>query len=137
MRVRNWNPQKFDGEFFDASMERLNKAAHVIKEQAISNLRKEIGRNVKTTNISHGPYKTGKHAGQDWTARDFGSLLASIRVTKRDERYGSLIAQLRNVRVYAGHYLVWWADIFEFYKPYMRPAVNKSKSQVRSILENG
>lgn len=136
MRVRNWNPQKFDGEFFDASMNRLVKAANVIKSEAITKLRSEIGKGA-TTNISHGPYKTGKYAGEPWTARDFGSLLKTIRVVEKNEQYGTVIAQLRNVRIYAGNYLVWWAAIFEYYRPYMRPAVNKSKERVRSILENG
>ena len=137
MRVSNWNPSRFDGEFMNASMDRLEKAAEVIKAQAKSKLSSQIGRG-KTTGISHGPYKTGKYAGEPWTARDFGSLLKTLRVVKKEEQYGALMGTVgRNVRVYAGNYLVWWAKIFEYYRPYLRPALNASKTEVRSILEKG
>ncbi len=134
MRVSNWNSQKFDGEFLSASMDRLNLAAELIKMRARLNLKRQIGLG-KTTGISHGPYKTGKYAGQPWTARDFGSLLKTLRVVKKKEQ-GTLIGTVgRNIRVYAGNYLVWWAAIFEFYRPYLRTALNASKAEIRSILE--
>jgi len=137
VRVSNWNPQQFDGEFMNASMERLNLAAELIKMRARLNLRRQIGQG-KTTGISHGPYKTGKYAGQPWTARDFGSLLKTLRVVKKKEQYGTLIGTVgKNIRVYAGNYLVWWAAIFEYYRPYFRTALNESKAEIRSILENG
>ena len=138
MRVSNWNIEKYDGEIIGASMDRLRKAAEVVRVEAIQKLGSQYGRG-KTTGISHGPYKTGKYAGQPWTARDFGSLLKTIRVTEKWE-VGALVAvfgEEKNVRVYAGNYLVWWAKIFEYYRPYLRPALNKSKDRIRQILENG
>ena len=138
MRVSNWNIERFDGEIIGASMDRLRKAADVVKVAAIQNLFKEMGKG-KTTGISHGPYKTGDYAGEPWTARHYGSLLKTIRVTEKWE-VGALVAvfgEEKNVRVYAGNYLVWWAKIFEYYRPYLRPALNKSKARIRQILENG
>jgi len=137
MRVSNWNPEIYKGEFMTASMNRLKLAAELIKMRAKLRLKNEIGRG-KTTNISRGPYKTGKYAGEPWTARDFGSLLKTLRVVEKKEQYGTLVWSTgKNIRVYAGNYLVWWAAIFEYYRPYLRSALNESKAEVRSILENG
>ena len=133
MRVSNWNPQKYDSEFIEASMDRLVKAAHVIANEARS--RCPVG------TISRPIYKTGPYAGQPWTARDAGSLKRSIRVVEKNEdQTGALlsISKNRNVRVYAGNYLVYYAKIVEYAgKKFLRPAVNASKPAVRSILENG
>jgi len=132
MRVSNWNPQKYDGEFAKASMERLRNAARVIA--------KEAARNCPVGTLSRPMYKKGKYAGQPWTARDAGALLKSIRVVEKKEDYATLVTYggpLRNVRVYAGNYLVYYAAIVEFHKSYLRKALNASKGQVRSILENG
>ena len=144
MRVSNWNPEKYNGELMAASMKRLKKAAKVVKIEAKSQLNKKLGQGwgkgpKHKFNLSHGPYKTGAYPGVPWTAREAGSLMKSIRVTEKHET-GTLIAtfgKTRNVRIYAGNYLVWWAAIFEYYKPYMRPALNKSKSRIRDTLENG
>ena len=138
MRVSNWNPQRYDGEFIGASMDRLRKAANVIKDNAEVILKSKIGRG-KTTGIAHGPYKTGQYAGQPWTARVPGSLVNSLRVVEKEEdrTYAAILGKHRNVRVYAGNYLAWWANIFEYYQPYLRPAVNKSKAQINEILRNG
>lgn len=56
MRISNWNPQAFDGEFMNASMDRLRDAAEVIASKARSKC--PVG------TISRPIYKTGKYAGQ-------------------------------------------------------------------------
>jgi hypothetical protein len=44
-----------------------------------------------------------------------------------------MTADFTNIRVYAGNYLAYYADIFEFYTPFMRPAFNESMNEVKSI----
>jgi hypothetical protein len=119
MRVSNWNPSKFDGEFTTASMGRLRKAAEVVAD------------------------KKGDYPNEPWTAREAGSLLKSVRVTEKKEQYGTLIAQFKNIRIYVGNYLVWYAAAFEYAASrkrghaFLRPALNSLKSKIREILENG
>ncbi len=138
VRVSNWNPQRYDDEIIGASMGRLRKAAEVIKNNAVTILRSKIGRG-QTTGIRRGAYKTGQYAGQPWTAREPGSLEKTLRVVEKHDSAAELavFGKERNVRVYAGNYEVYWAKLFEFYQPYLRPAVNKSKARIREILRNG
>jgi hypothetical protein len=138
MRVSNWNPSKFDGEFTTASMGRLRKAAEVVADKTRSNLRGIIKHAV-----SRPPYKKGDYPNEPWTAREAGSLLKSVRVTEKKEQYGTLIAQFKNIRIYVGNYLVWYAAAFEYAASrkrghaFLRPALNSLKSKIREILENG
>ncbi len=138
VRVSNWNVQKWDGELINASMGRLTKSAEVIKKNAVTILRSKIGKGA-TSGIRHGPYKTGQYAGQPWTAREPGSLEKTLRVVEKHKEGAvtAVFGKTRNVRVYAGNRIVYWAKIFEFYQPYLRPAVNKSKARIREILRNG
>jgi hypothetical protein len=129
MRVSNWNPQQFDGEFMNASMERLKAAAEVIASKARAKC--PVG------TISRPIYKTGKYAGQPWTARDAGALKKTIRVVEKKEK-GTEIMKGRNIRIYAGNFLRYYAQIVEYNgRAFMRPALNSSKGEIRSILENG
>ena len=129
MRVSNWNPQKYNQEFINVSMKRLKKAANVVADAA------RVGCPIGT--ISRPIYKTGPYAGQPWTARDAGALKKSIRVVEK-KGSGILMAQFRNIRIYAGHYLAYYASIVEYTgKHFLRPALNKSKSRIKDILENG
>jgi hypothetical protein len=129
MRVSNWNPQKFDGEFMNTSMDRLRKAAEVVASKARAKC--PVG------TITRPIYKTGKYAGRPWTARDAGALKKTIRVVEKKEA-GSQIMKARDVRIYAGNYLVYYAKIVEYNgKHFLRPALNESKNEIRDILENG
>jgi len=133
MRVRNWNPKKFDEQFMEASYDRLKEAAEIVAARTRVNLSKQIGKG-KTTGISRPIYKTGKYAGQAWTQRNFGELMNSIRVVEKKERWGYEIWRRRNIRVYAGHYLAYYAKIFEFTRPFMRPAWRSSLPEVKRII---
>jgi len=135
MRVSNWNPQKYDGEFAKATQERLRKAANVIADETRSVLRSRDKYGIGT--ISRPAYRTGPYAGQDWTAREPGALLKTIRVVELHDPHGAEIWRNRNVRVYAGTKKVYYAKIVEYYAPYLRTVFNKSKNRVREILENG
>ena len=133
MRVEYWNPNTMDETFENVAIERLVEASEVIAKNARIKLRQNIGQGW-TTGISRPVYKTGPYAGKEWTAREFGQLLKSIRVTRKKSKSGRAFSRMRNVRVYAGHYLAYYADIFEFYRPFMRPAVAQSISEVKSIV---
>lgn len=130
MRVSNWQPHKYDGEFANATMERLRSAAEVVASAARS--RCPVG------TVSRPMYKTGAYAGQPWTARDAGALKKTIRVVeKKGPDEGAVVFEDRNVRVYAGNYLRYYAKIVEYTKPFLRPALAASKGTIKSILENG
>lgn len=130
MRVENWNPGVLN-EFKGVAYDRLLTAAYAVKDKTAQRLRGQIRRN-----ISRPVYKKGPYAGEPWTARHAGQLQASVRVVQKKEdigREGSLTADFTNIRVYAGNKMAYYADIFEFYTPFMRPAFEASMSEVKSI----
>jgi hypothetical protein len=129
MRIANWNPSVL-GEFKGVAYERLLQAAYYVKILTAQKLQGQIRRN-----ISRPVYKKGPYAGEPWTARQAGSLLRSVRVTQKKEDMGKtgLVADLTNIRIYAGNYMAYYADIFEFYTPFMRPAFNESESAIKEI----
>lgn len=111
MRVENWAPDKITAEIEKRAMDRLAKAGEIIAERARQNV----------------PVKSGK-------------LKASIRVTrlKGDPK--------QNIRVYAGNRLKdgpFYAHMVEYgtvkmrARPFLRPALNASKAEIKSIVENG
>lgn len=134
-RVSKWSWTQADKMVGKASMERVRKAAEVIKDK--------VQANCPVGTISRPIYKTGADAGKPYTARDAGELKRSVRVVEREEKDGTLLAQFsslgnfKKVRVYAGHYLAYYANIVEFRTPFMRPALDSVRSQVKDILENG
>lgn len=113
-------------------MKRLRKAAEVVAKKARSKC--PVG------TISRPMYKKGRYRGQFWTVRDAGQLKKSIRVV---EKYGlesgdyHISAGSLNIRVYSGHKRAYYAQIVEFYTPYMRPALNASISSIKSIMSSG
>jgi HK97 gp10 family phage protein len=125
MRVSNWNPQQYDGQFIAASMARLVKAAEIVAEKARAK--------VPVGSISRPAGKSGKY----WTERTPGSLKKSIRVVKKHD------STTRNVRIYAGNKKVFYARLVEFgsikkgARPFLRPALNGSKAEIKAILEGG
>lgn len=131
MRIANWDPSALN-EFKGVAYDRLLAASYVVKDKTVQRLRGQIRRN-----ISRPVYKKGPYAGEPWTARNAGALLQSVRVVElnefKNQKYGKVVADYANVRVYAGHYLTYYADIFEFYTPYMRPAFEASMAEVKSI----
>ena len=126
MRVEYFNPNKFDQEFENVAIERLVEAAEVVAGAARQKC--PVG------TISRPMYKTGKYAGQPWTARDAGQLKKSIRVIRKRTKSGKAFSKKRDVRIYAGHYLAYYASIVEFSHPFLRPAVASSLSEVKQII---
>ena len=126
MRVEYFNPNKFDQTFENVALDRLIEAAKVAKNAVRS--KTPVG----TT--SRPMYRTGKYAGQPWTARDAGQLKKSVRVVQRKTRSGKALSKKRNVRVYAGTSLAYYASIVEHENAFMRPGFASVKSQVKTII---
>ena len=127
MRVANWAPDKITAEIEKKAMDRLYKAGQVVADRAYDLC--PVGKAVKQS------------GSQAWTERIPGTLRSSIRVVRLagDPK--------QNIRVYAGSR---GKDVTAFYahmvehgtvkmraRPFMRPALNASKSAIMSIVENG
>ena len=127
MRVENWNPNAMDETFENVAVGRLVEAAEAVAGSARSKC--PVG------TITRPIYKRGRYAGQPWTARDGGRLKKSIRVTQKTSKSGKPLQRKRNVRVYAGHFLAYYAKIVEFNgRAFMRPALASSLSTVKEII---
>lgn len=122
-KIAFWDAKPLHKEVMRNGMKRLEKSAEVVAKKA--RLKCPEGK------LSRPMYKTGRYAGQFWTARDAGALKKSIRVVKKR---GS---EKLNIRVYSGTAKTYYAQIVEHYTPFMRPALNASKSQIASIMKNG
>ena len=126
MRVENWNPNAMDETFENVAIDRLVEAAEVVASAA--------RRRCPVGTISRPIYKRGRYAGQPWTSRDGGRLKKSIRVVRKKTKSGKAFSRKRDVRVYTGHYMAYYARIVEFSKPFMRPALNESIPEIKSII---
>ena len=120
-----WDSKKIKEAIMKEHIGNLEAVGEVIAKKARSNLQKQIGRG-ETTGISHGVFKTGRYAGQPWTARAPGSLLKTIRAVMKKGT--------NDVWIIAGNKKIYYARIFEFYRPFMRPALNSSKAAAKRIL---
>jgi hypothetical protein len=129
-----WNPNDVNRMIEGVTAKKLDKASKILRAATKRRLAAQIGKG-KTTGINRPVYLTGAYAGEKWTAREFGSMMNSVRISrKKIGRNKKALSKKQNVRVYAGHYLVWYASIFEFYRPFMRPALNDSLPMIWSIL---
>jgi len=125
MRVQNWGFSEIDGLVADASDAKLLEAAEVVA--------KEVRRLCPVGTVSHPIYRRGKYANQNWTSRDAGRLKKSIRVVK-NKQIGRRIYKKRDIRIYAGHYMAWYASAVEFYTPFVRPGIVAAMPEIRRIL---
>ena len=126
VRLENWNPNRFDATFENVAVERLVESAEVVKDA--------VKRRCPTGTVSRPMYRSGPYAGQDWTARDAGQLKKSVRVVRKKTKSGKAFSKKRNVRVYAGAKLPYYASIVEFSRPFMRPGFEASVGAVKEIL---
>ncbi len=105
-------------------------------EECAQALAAEARRLCPVGTVSRPIYARGPHKDQPWTARDRGQLKRSIRVTRKHSKSGKPLMRRRDVRVYAGHYLAYYAAIVEFAgKSFMRPAVTAAHSKMVSIIK--
>ena len=125
-----FNFEQYDGQIAKASMDRIRKAANIIKQ--VAKAKCVVG----TVNR---PAKPGQPY---WMERSPYAMRNTLRVV---EKTGATGISNRNVRVYAGNSKTWWAVQMEYgrggwkggAKPFLRPALRATKSAVQSILENG
>lgn len=139
-------------ELSEATEDRVEKAVDAIRDEA----RRILVRQATTKRITyewreHGVYKKSKRgdAGKAWTARHYGDMAKTVRTVKKNEiigqKYGSNMLQIRNIRLYAGNYEIWWAKQMEYgrggwvggRRSFLRPAIRKSAQRVREICRNG
>lgn len=125
MRVEAWSWDNVNADMDRVTTDQMVEAAEVIAQEVRS--RAPVG----TT--SRPMYRKGVYAGQPWTARDAGQLKKSVRVVRKRTPKGRL-SKKKNVRVYVGHYLAYYASIVEHSEPFMRPAVVQTHARVKQIL---
>lgn len=126
VRIENWNPNVADQEFEDVAVGRLVEAAEVVASV--------VRRKCPVGTVSRPMYKTGPYAGAPWTARDAGQLKRSIRVVRKKTKSGKALSKKRNVRVYAGTELAYYASIVEHSRPFMRTGFESVMPQVKDIV---
>lgn len=129
MRVVNWAPEKITAEVEKKAMDRLEKAGEVVAAKA----RQKFP-------LGAPPPTVSRKSKKPWMPMSKGDLEKSIRV-KRLPGDPKL-----NIRVYAGGRwkgAPFYAHMIEFgtakmgARPFLRPALNSSKSSIKSIMENG
>jgi len=125
MRVESFNPNRIDATFDYVATERLVKAAKVVAAA--------VRRKCPVGTISRPIYRSGPYAGQPWTSTDAGRLRKSVRVVQKRSKTGRL-SKKKSVRVYAGTYLAYYANIVEFSRPFMRPALAETLHMVKSMI---
>jgi hypothetical protein len=132
----NWFWEQATKEVSKNCQSRMTKAAKVLA--AAVRAKCPVG------TISHPMYEKGKYKKCPWTKRDGGSLKRSVRVVEKKDKYGvDIIAKYASIgivggpRVYVGNYYAYYAQIVEFYTPFMRPTVQTMQGEMKSILENG
>jgi len=127
MRIEFFEPKKYDAELKGIVLKRMNNAADILVNQAKANGFCPVG------TVSYPIYKTGKYEGQKWTSRDAGRLRKSIRKVI-PYNIGHGFGQPTNIRVYAGHYMAWYAAIVEFESHFLRRAKNRARSKMKIAL---
>lgn len=129
MRIIGWHPEIITAEIEKRAMDRLEKAAKIVASKARAKV---------PTGKDRPRYKTG----EPWTERKAGALRDSIRVIRLPGDAGL------NIRVYAGTktgrediYYARWVEMGSVHniprKPYLRPALNESKTTILKMVENG
>ena len=126
VRIESWNPNIADQEFENVAIERLVEAAEVVKDA--------VKRRCPVGTVTRPMYRTGPYAGQEWTARDGGQLKKSVRITRKKTKSGKAFSKKKDVRIYAGGKLPYYASIVEFSRPFMRPGFESVLGQVKEII---
>lgn len=129
------NFAQWDEMLANASLARITEAAELLRDDMHSKC-------IHSYQFRRPAYKKGPYAGQVYTARDMDIMANTIRVVPK--KVGGLHGYI-NVRVYAGNFKTWWAVQMEYGRgawkggawPFMRPAINATKSQIKVVLESG
>jgi hypothetical protein len=159
-KMINWKTQPFIDACVGVSMDRLEEAANIIRDDMKQILTSQVEHKWK----EHGPYtrrhqkkrkrdKSGKFTSSDqgplvnltggfgplWTARRYGALAKTIRVVRKKDSVS------RNIWIMAGNWAVWWALQTEYgrgdwaggRKSFIRPAMAKAPAAIQTCLEGG
>lgn len=131
VRVINWNPGKITAEIEKKAMDRLEKAGDLVAARARTNFP-----------LTEPPLLPGRKTKKPWQPMSRGELRKTIRTTrlKDDPKL--------NIRVYAGSrqkggggafyaHMVEYGTVKMGARPFLRNALNASKSQILAIVENG
>ena len=129
MPVMFWNPTLADERIMERAVQKIDEIAEMMARE----VRKNIMSKGLVGTVSRPMYRTGPYAGKYWTARDAGSLLRSVRVTKQNMG-GGASHRNHNVWVMVGNTKTYYAKIVEYYTPYFRPAINRAKRTARQML---
>jgi len=132
MAKLSWDISKALPEILNASMDRLEMAAGIIRDNAKVILRSKIDPKNPPHDVTRAPY-----GGKYWTERKPGSMIKTIRVTRRDDK--------RNVWIIAGNSKTWWAIQMEYGhgqwkggpRSFFRPAIKVSIPAIKTMLLNG
>ncbi len=146
--------QQYDGEFKKAGMDRLEKAAGVIRDKARDLV--VTGKVTRVPGRSRMIDSTGHFIPSDnppiWMERVPGGMKKTIRVVRKagfkditamDAGSGTIWTNDNDVRVYAGNYKTWYATQMEFGRgrwrggprSFMRKALIAAEAKIRSIIE--
>jgi len=129
VRIEGWDSNRFDQQFEDITMDRLEKAADIIAERA--------NRNCPVGTIVRPVYKTGKYAGRIWTSRNPGRLKKSVRVVRKKTKSGKAFTKKLNVRIYAGHFTAYYPYWVESgYTIKKGPRKKKARKKKMRPIEN-
>jgi hypothetical protein len=131
-----WNTQEFEFNCIGATMDRLESAAKIVRDDAKQILSKKL----KGKWTEHGPYKSGDYAGATWTARYKKEMVNTVRVVKKNNDSSS-----RNVWIMAGNFNTWWAIQMEYgrgdwkggQRSFLRPALKGASAAMKNVIENG
>jgi len=127
----NWNTEAFERECINASMDALEQAAKLIRDDAKRILRGKLKGNWS----DRGPDKGGEY----WTERTKGAMVETIRVARKKGDPN------RDVWIIAGNNKTWWAIQMEYgrgswkggARSFMRPAMAKAPAAIKAVLEGG
>jgi hypothetical protein len=128
-KMIGWNTEAFQKECVNVSMDRLEAAARIIRDDAKRILQSQI----------KGPPVTRHEQKKPWMERDPGALVATIRIVRKKGDPN------RNIWIMAGNYKTWWALQTEYgrggwkggKKSFMRPAMVGAPSAIKFCLEEG
>lgn len=126
VRVAYWNPSVADQTFEHIAIERLIKAANIVK--AVARRRCPVG------TISRPVH------GAPYTAKRPGQLRKSIRVVRKKTPAGRAFSKKRNVRIYAGTFLAHYAHWVEYgtsrtpAQLFLRPAFEESIPMIKTMI---
>jgi hypothetical protein len=146
MKVK-WRQDSVNRYVEGVAMDRLVDAGEILRDEVKTKLKAQFHRGWNRGgeprkpphlyDINRPVYRSGPYKDAQWTARygkTYKTLLKSVRLVRKLTPKTKALSKKRSVRIYAGHYLAFYADIFEYYRPFFRPALRGSNDKMKSAL---